>query len=151
MTGTLHLAWRYLVYHRLKTSILLASITLILYLPVGLRVLVEQSARQLTARAEATPLVVGAKGSPLELILSTLYFGNETPDAVHYGDALRVEETGLALAIPIHARFNARGRPIVGTMPDGYHAGRVLCRAGSMTEGSRSIAGSFILQFYILR
>ena len=49
MRNTLYLAWRYLAYHRLKTTILVTSITLIVYLPVGLRVLVEQSARQLTA------------------------------------------------------------------------------------------------------
>ena len=39
MKQTLYLAWRYLAFHRLKTFILLTSITLILYLPVGLRVL----------------------------------------------------------------------------------------------------------------
>ena len=67
MTGLLYMAWRYLAYHRIKTMILVLSITLIAYLPIGLRVLVGQSAQQLTARAEATPLLVGVKGSPLEL------------------------------------------------------------------------------------
>ena len=81
MTGTLYLAWRYLLYNRVKTIILVGSITLILYLPVGLRVLVDQSAQQLTARARATPLVIGAKGSPLELVLNTLYFSEDRPDA----------------------------------------------------------------------
>ena len=68
MRQTLYLAGRYLAYHRLKTAILVASITLIFYLPVGLRVLVDQSATQLTARAEATPLVLGAKGYLYESI-----------------------------------------------------------------------------------
>ena len=67
MRDVLYLAWRYLSYHRLKTGILVTALTLILYLPVGLRVLVDQSSRQLTARAAATPLIVGARGSPLEL------------------------------------------------------------------------------------
>ena len=35
MTGTLYLAWRYLVFHRFKTAVLVTSITLILFLPVG--------------------------------------------------------------------------------------------------------------------
>ncbi len=65
MSSTLYLAWRYLAYHRIKTSILVASITLIVYLPVGLRVLVGQSGDQLTSRAASTPLLVGARGSPL--------------------------------------------------------------------------------------
>ncbi len=65
MKGALYLAWRYLAFHKVKTGILVGSIMLILYLPIGLRVLVDQSAEQLTARAHETPLVVGAKGSPL--------------------------------------------------------------------------------------
>ena len=59
MNGPLYLAWRYLLYHRVKTAILVTSIMLIVFLPVGLNVLVGQSAAELTARAEATPLLVG--------------------------------------------------------------------------------------------
>ena len=55
MSSVLYLAWRYLAYHRYKTAVLVLSITLILYIPTGLRVLVRQSEQQLTARAEATP------------------------------------------------------------------------------------------------
>ena len=62
MKDVLYLAWRYIAYHRIKTGILIASIMLIVYLPVGLNVLVDQSAEQLTARAGATPLLVGARG-----------------------------------------------------------------------------------------
>ena len=56
----LYLAWRYLAYHRVKTLVLAASVTLIVYLPIGLNVLVAKSADQLTSRASATPLLVGA-------------------------------------------------------------------------------------------
>ncbi|MEE8111241.1 MAG: hypothetical protein V3T54_00765, partial [Acidobacteriota bacterium] len=80
MKSTAYLAWRYLAYHRWKTGVLVTSITLILYLPVGLRVLVDQSSKQLTARAGATPLLIGAKGSPLNLVLNTLYFGSDHPE-----------------------------------------------------------------------
>ncbi len=79
MSQILYLAWRYLAYHRFKTVILVTVITLIVFVPVGLRVLVRQSERQLTARADATPLVVGAKGSPLELVLNSLYFESGMP------------------------------------------------------------------------
>ena len=61
MRGTLYLALRYLAFHRFKSAILVTSIALILYVPVGLRVLVDQSSRQLTARAEVTPLILGAR------------------------------------------------------------------------------------------
>ena len=46
MSGGLYLAWRYLARHKLKTAILVVSIALIAFLPVGLRVLVGESAAQ---------------------------------------------------------------------------------------------------------
>ena len=115
MTDVLYLAWRYLAYHRFKTAILVASITMIIYLPVGLNILVSQSARQLTARAEATPLLVGAKGSPLELVLNSLYFESDVPPRMRYAEVYRVAQSGLARAIPLHTRFRTRHGPIVGT------------------------------------
>jgi putative ABC transport system permease protein len=112
------MAWRYLAHHRGKTVILVVSIMLIVFLPVGLNVLVSQSARQLTARAEATPLIVGARGSPLELVLNTLYFESDIPDRMRYEQAARVAESELALAIPLYSRFRSRAAPIVGTTLD---------------------------------
>ncbi|MGD8331527.1 MAG: hypothetical protein PVJ49_18995 [Acidobacteriota bacterium] len=118
MRHVAYLAGRYLAYHRLKTVILVTAITLILYVPVGLRVLVNQSAAQLTARAAATPLVVGAKGSPLELVLNTLYFATDVPAPLRYVQLTRITEGGRARAIPLHTGFRVQGYPIVGTSLD---------------------------------
>ena len=115
MTQTLYLAWRYLAFHRVKTAILVTAITLILYVPVGLRVLVDQSAEELTARAAATPLVIGAKGSPLELVLNTLYFASDVPAPMRYAQLDRVAGSDLAAAIPVYTRFRVQAQPIVGT------------------------------------
>ena len=125
MMRTLYLAWRYLAFHSFKTAILVSSITLIVYLPVGLRVLVDQSSRQLTSRAVATPLIVGAKGSPLELVLNSLYFGADHPEPLRHEQVTRVTGSELALAVPLYVRFHARGQPIVGTTLD-YFAFRGL-------------------------
>jgi putative ABC transport system permease protein len=115
VSGPLYLAWRYLAYHRVKAVLLIASVTLIVYLPVGLRVLVAQSAAELEARARATPLLVGARGSALELTLNALYFEPDPPAPAPYAQVERIAATGLAEAIPLHVRFRARGYPIVGT------------------------------------
>lgn len=144
MKDALYLAWRYLVFHRWKTAILVTSISLILFIPVGLRVLVNQSSRQLTARAESTPLVVGAKGSPLELILNTLYFRSEHPEEIPYGRSTDLADVGLALPIPMYVRFETQGHPIVGTTLDYFDfrglevtAGRPLAMLGECVVGSR--------------
>jgi putative ABC transport system permease protein len=144
VTGTLYLAWRYLVYHRVKTAILVTSITLIVYLPVGLDVLVSQSAAQLTARAEATPLLVGAKGSPLELVLNSLYLESEAPETLRYAEVERIAESELAQPIPLHVRFHAREHPIVGTSLEYFEfrglrfaAGRAMALLGECVVGAR--------------
>ncbi len=143
MRDVLYLAWRYLVYHRLKTVILVTSITLIIYLPVGLNVVVEQSGEHLTARAEATPLLVGAKGSPLELALNSLYFSPDYPELVDYSEATEITDSGLATAIPLYVRFRSRSHPIVGTSLDyfDFHnlsiaAGRPMAVLGECVVGA---------------
>lgn len=144
MSGTLYLAWRYVVYHRLKSLILIGSITLILYVPVGLRVLVDQSSQQLTSRAAATPLVVGARGSALELVLNTLYFRADSPPPIPHAALDRVIGSGLAAGIPVYARFQARGFPIVGTSLEYFEfrglevvEGRQMAMLGEAVVGAR--------------
>jgi putative ABC transport system permease protein len=145
MRETLYLAWRYLAFHRVKTVILVAAITLIVFLPVGLRVIVDQSSRQLTARAEATPLVIGAKGSPTELTLNTLYFSSDVPARTTFSAASEVTATDLAAAIPMYVRFRVQGQPIVGTTLEYFEFrglrvahGRQLAVLGEAVLGSRA-------------
>jgi putative ABC transport system permease protein len=118
MRDVLYMAWRYLAYNRIKTIILILSLTLIIFLPAGLKILVNQSAESLSARAEATPLIIGAKGSPLELALNSLYFESDMPPAMTFSESQRVVESQLAAAIPLYTRFKAQGFPIVGTTID---------------------------------
>jgi putative ABC transport system permease protein len=139
MRDVLYLAWRYLVYHRIKTGILVTSIMLIIYLPVGLNVVVEQSAEHLTARAAATPLLVGAKGSPLELALNSLYFSADHPELIDYSEATSVLNSGLANAIPLYVRFRSRSHPIVGYFDFhnlNFEAGRPMAVLGECVVGA---------------
>ena len=118
MSGALFLGWRYLAHHRFKSGILIASITLMLFLPAATRLLVEDSATALTARADVTPLILGARGSELELVLNTLYFHAESPAEIDNKTLIEAQSTGLADFIPIHSRFHSQGAPIVGTSLD---------------------------------
>jgi putative ABC transport system permease protein len=118
MSGPLYLGWRYLLRHRVKTSILVASVALTLFLPLGLAVLVDEVSGRLTARADATPLIVGAKASALDLVLSSLYFDAAEPQPSEWAELARVAESGLADAIPLFVRFRVREQPVVGTTID---------------------------------
>jgi putative ABC transport system permease protein len=118
MHDILYLAWRYLRFNRGKTAVLVASISLILFLPAALQVVVREGARTLTARADSTPLLVGAPGSAVDLTLAALYFREPTLEPVAYRDVESIAASGLAEAIPLHLRFEVRGHRIVGTSPE---------------------------------
>jgi len=129
VSGALFLGWRYLAHHRFKSGILVASITLMLFLPAATRLLVEDSATALTARADHTPLILGALGSELELVLNSLYFHAESPAEFDNRFFIEAQSTGFASFIPIHSKFSAQGAPIVGTSLDYFdfrrlHVGR---------------------------
>lgn len=147
MSGALFLGWRYLAHHRVKSSILVASVTLMLFLPSATRLLVEDSATALTARADQTPLILGARGSDLELVLSTLYFHAESPAEIENRALVEAQSTGFADFIPIHARFHAQRAPIVGTTLDYFEfrdlsiaAGRQMGLLGECVIGANVAA-----------
>ena len=147
MSGALFLGWRYLVFHQMKTAILVASITLMLFLPAATRVLVNDSAAALTSRADQTPLVVGASGSPLELVLSSLYFHAEQPPELPFALFEELRNTGWADAIPLNTRFHSRGSPIVGTSLNyfgfrdlGLAQGRMMGMLGECVIGANVAA-----------
>ena len=115
---SLYIAWRYIIYNKVKTITLVTCITLFAVLPLSLQLLLEESEQQLLSRATSTPLVVGAKGSALDLVMNSLYFGNEIPELITMEATTEIEQQGLAFPIPVYVRFKARGFPIVGTTID---------------------------------
>jgi putative ABC transport system permease protein len=114
----LHLALRYLLHHPVKTILLSVNVAVTLFLPAGLLVVVQQAEAELTARANATPLLLGAKGSPLELTLACLNFRNTNLPVVPYGELNQLEDARLGLPIPLLLRYRSGDDPIVGTSLD---------------------------------
>ena len=118
MNHILYLAWQYLRFNRGKTLVLIGSISLILFLPSGLYVLVEQGSDTLTARAQATPLLLGPMGSAADVMLSSLYFKEPTLAPLTFAQVDRINGTGLARGIPLHMRYTVEAQRIVGTTLD---------------------------------
>ncbi|MFN3201456.1 MAG: ABC transporter permease [Bradymonadia bacterium] len=125
MIRALPLALRYLWAHPLGALIRVACVAITLALPLVVHVLVDHYAHLLTARAEVTPLVLGAPGSRHDLIMTTLYFRPTPVPPITQGAAMQIQETDRGLVIPLHTRFTARGWPVVGTTPD-YFSFRAL-------------------------
>jgi putative ABC transport system permease protein len=140
---SLYIAWKYLTFNKVKTATLVACVVLISFLPVALELLLDESERQLMSRAVSTPLVVGTKGSSLDLVMNTIYFGDEVPELITMEAVERVMESDLAMALPMYVRFQARGRPVVGTTLDYFDfrglelaGGRMLAVIGECVLGA---------------
>jgi putative ABC transport system permease protein len=114
MNNILFLALRYLRFNKIKTAILVFSVAIAVFLPLAVHLLVRDYQRDLLARAQATPLVAGAPGSRLDLVLHALYFRGKPAHDLAMSDVAAINGSGLALAIPILAKHTARGVPIVG-------------------------------------
>ena len=109
---------------------MVVAITLITFTPFALQKLVSESDKQLTVRAASTPLLVGAKGSSLDLVMNTLYFQSEPVETISMAQAHRIDDSELALAIPVYSRFKARGHPIIGTTLDYFEFRNASFRKG---------------------
>ena len=148
MIDSLYIAWKYISFNKIKTITLVGCITLISFLPMALQLLLDESERQLMSRAVSTPLVVGSKGSALDLIMNTIYFGDEVPELITIEASDRVMDTDLALPIPVYVRFRARGNPIVGTTLDYFDfrglkiaEGRQMAVLGDCVVGAKFAKG----------
>jgi len=147
MKQSLYIALKYLLYHKLRTLILVASIGIIIFLPNGLQKLIEESESQMMARADSTPLVIGTKGSSTDLVINSLYFRQEKIESMTMKTADELKETGLGYPIPLLSTFKARGYAIAGTNLDYFDfrkmkiiKGRKFSFVGECVIGSR-VAG----------
>ena len=118
MIDSFYIAWRYVTFNKVRTATLIACVTLIAILPLTLEILLTESEQQLLSRAESTPLLLGARGSALDLVMNGLYFDDELPELVSMAAINELEDSALALPIPLYVRFKARRFPIVGTTLD---------------------------------
>jgi len=152
MIDSFYLAWHYLRYHRLRTLLLVASLSLIGFVPAALNQLLEESQRQLMARADSTPLIIGARGSRMDLVMSALYFSNDSPTLLAAEAIGHVMDSGLADAIPLHVRFKTRHAPIVGTTLDYFDFRRLAIRDGRpLGMLGECVVGSALAEKYNLK
>lgn len=128
MRSAWYLAWAYTRAHRGRTLLLIAAVGLLLMLPASVTLLVRAYDARLGARADATPIVVGARGNRYDLVLQALLFRDGRTDDVRYAWVRRIDDDKVfdAAAIPLHARYTAKGVPVVGTDLAAYLAFRGL-------------------------
>ena len=132
MKQSLYLAYRYISFHSVRSIVLVFSIGIIIYLPLGLKRLISESETQMVERADATPLIVGAKGSSTDMVINSLYFQQEKTEHINMAVLEKVNETGFGHAIPILSMFSTRNFPIVGTDPDYFDFRSLMLAQGRL-------------------
>ena len=132
MQHDFYLAWRYLRHHKTRTLILISCLSLLAILPLALHLVLEEGERQMTARAAATPLLVGSKGSAVDLTLNALYFNAASQPRVTMAEADRIGGTGWADPLPVYARFHVQGHPLVGVTLDYFDFRKLSPEKGDM-------------------
>ncbi|WP_298838360.1 ABC transporter permease [uncultured Roseobacter sp.] len=142
--NALYLAFSYLRYHWGRSLVLVLVAALIMFVPVATQTLLSTSERALVARGEATPLLLGSRGSQLDLTMAALYFSEERPDPVAMRQVETVWDSGLGVPIPLHTAFSSSGFRIVGTTLDYFdfrdlslESGRGLSLLGDAVIGAQ--------------
>ncbi|MGR3468934.1 MAG: ABC transporter permease, partial [Shimia sp.] len=128
--NALFLATRYLRFHWVRSLILVVVAALILAVPLITQTILARSQDALTERAEATPMLIGNRGSQLDLTMNALYFSDDRAEPITMQAAEDVLDSGLALPIPLHTAFQSNGARIVGTSLDYFDF-----RGTEMAEG----------------
>lgn len=99
----------------LSVLLLTASVSIITVLIL----LQKQFEEQFSSSMDGIDLVMGAKGSPLQLVLSSVYHIDAPPGNINYSEAKKwMDNPFIAQAIPLAYGDNYKGYKIVGTTTD---------------------------------
>ena len=112
----LTLGYKNLKVKKLSTFLSILLVTFGIAIISSLLVLSNQLSNNLEKNAENIDAVVGAKGSPMQLILSSIYYVDFPTGNIPYDEALRVARNPMVkIAVPLALGDNFKGYRIVGT------------------------------------
>ncbi|MFC3415566.1 ABC transporter permease [Algoriphagus hitonicola] len=115
----LKLSWKYLSFKPLSTGLNMLLLALGLAIITVLLLIQDQFEKKMTQDAEGIDLVVGAKGSPLQIILSAVYHIDFPTGNIPMKEAMRLDQSRLVKStIPLALGDNYLGYRIVGTNHD---------------------------------
>lgn len=135
MKNLLYLAVSYLKYNRIRTLILILTLISLFYLPMALNVITELSEESLNSRAEDSPVVIGARGSDLDLVMNALYFQQTSQRDIPYKTVEQINRMSLGTPVPYYLGDTARNIPVVGTTPAYFSSRGLQMEEGHMITG----------------
>ncbi len=112
------LAVRHLRHHRGRSLLIGLALFLVAFLPIAVDGLVDAGERSLRSRGDSTPMVAGAPGAPIDLVLAALYFRTPPRDRMRMGEIDALVEGELATVLPLVLGDRVKSAPLVGVDPD---------------------------------
>lgn len=113
------LAWKNIWFKPLNTVLSVILLTASVAIISLLILLQEQFEKQFSSNIDGVDVVLGAQGSPLQLILSSVYQVDAPTGNISYDDAkVWMKHPFVKSAIPLAFGDNYRGFKIVGTTPE---------------------------------
>lgn len=112
------LAWKNIWFKPLNTILSIILLTASVAIISLLILLQEQFEKQFSSNIDGVDVVLGAQGSPLQLILSSVYQVDAPTGNISYSEAKTwMKHPFVKSAIPLAFGDNYRGFKIVGTTP----------------------------------
>lgn len=138
------LAWTYLWARPLSAALNIVLLTLGLTVVGAVLQAQAQVERALQRDLAGIDLVVGAKGSPMQLILAGVYHLDVPPGNIPLAEVEWLQQhPQVARLIPLSLGDNVEGFRIVGTTPDYLtHYGATLVAGGLWTAPMQSVLGA---------
>lgn len=124
------LAGRHLAHHRGRSVLLVSALFLVMVLPITVDRMVDVGEQNLRRRATGTPLVAGAPGAAIDLVLAALYFRGSPSTTFPVGALSPIVDDGLATVYPLVLGDRAKRAPLVGTDPDYLRFRGLTCTTG---------------------
>ena len=111
------IAWGYLWNRKFTTFLTILSVALAVALISSVLTLREETRKRFEEEGQAFDLVVGAKGSPLQLVLSSVYFMDNPTGNIPWTvyEQIKNDKEYVQSAYPIALGDNFQGFRIVGT------------------------------------
>lgn len=126
-----------------RSLTLCACVCVIAALPLVSRSAVASFEQSLRARASTVPLLVGAAGSRFDLVLASLHWRVSEIAPIPLGIVAQIAEEPGVVAMPVHARFTARGEPIAAVPFEYFGFRGLVAREGRMLAGlGEAVLGS---------
>ena len=130
--GIWYLAVASLRRHRVRTAILVATVGVVAGLPLVTDATLAAYTSAITARARATPILIGPRGGETDLLLDALYLRPDGRSFLPVNAVTEAVEGVDAETIPLHVRHRVAGYPLVGTDLGYFRLRGLRCAEGHM-------------------